>query len=65
MVLKFVDMEDMKMNIEMMREKMIYLGMRRGLSDPEVLQMSQELDKLLNKYNLHMYSRVENGVYAV
>jgi hypothetical protein len=36
--------------IEKLRKKLIKIGMRRNLVDPEVVEVSQQLDVLLNKY---------------
>lgn len=36
--------------IEEMRSELIQLAMRRSLSDPEVVELSQALDQLLNEY---------------
>lgn len=35
--------------IEELRKKMISLGMEKGLCSPEVVAISQELDKLIHK----------------
>lgn len=37
--------------IEAKRNQMIATGMQYGLSDAATLQISQELDELLNQYN--------------
>lgn len=36
--------------IEEMRSELIQLAMSRSLSDPEVVELSQTLDQLLNEY---------------
>lgn len=36
--------------IEEMRKELIELGMRKPLTDPEVVKISQRLDRLLNEY---------------
>lgn len=37
--------------IEGLREKLNDIGLTRKLIDPEVIQVSQQLDQLLNQYN--------------
>lgn len=37
-------------DIELLRKSMENMGMDKGLNDPDVIKLSQELDKLLNKY---------------
>ncbi len=37
-------------DIELLRKSMENIGMVKGLNDPDVIKLSQELDKLLNKY---------------
>lgn len=37
-------------SIEALRKSMIELGMEKGLRDPEVIALSEELDALINKY---------------
>lgn len=39
----------MRDKIEELRAEMIELGMRDGFTNPEVVRISQELDKLLNQ----------------
>ncbi|WP_342045239.1 aspartyl-phosphate phosphatase Spo0E family protein [Bacillus sp. OTU530] len=39
----------LSVQIEHKRKEMIYLGHRYGLTSPEVIQASQQLDCLLNK----------------
>ena len=36
--------------IERLRKKLVKIGMKRSLVDPEVVELSQQLDVLLNKY---------------
>lgn len=36
--------------IERLRKKLIRIGMNRNLVDPEVVEISQQLDTLLNQY---------------
>ncbi|AFM01090.1 MULTISPECIES: aspartyl-phosphate phosphatase Spo0E family protein [Desulfitobacterium] len=38
--------------IEDMRKELNQLGKRKPLTDPEVVDLSQKLDKLLNEYYL-------------
>lgn len=40
---------DLERDISRLRDYMILSGMRNGLSHPETIRLSQELDKLLNK----------------
>lgn len=35
--------------IEKLRQKMIFLGLSKGMSSPEVVAISEELDKLIFK----------------
>ncbi|WP_242833051.1 aspartyl-phosphate phosphatase Spo0E family protein [Desulfosporosinus acidiphilus] len=37
--------------IEIVREKLNILGLNKPLSDPDVIQLSQRLDSLINMYN--------------
>ncbi|GGK33785.1 hypothetical protein GCM10010965_28330 [Caldalkalibacillus thermarum] len=37
--------------IKHLREKMVMLAMEKGLTDPEVIAISQEIDKLHNIWN--------------
>ncbi|EGL84167.1 Sporulation stage 0, Spo0E-like regulatory phosphatase [Caldalkalibacillus thermarum TA2.A1] len=37
--------------IEHLREKMVMLAIEKGLTDPEVIAISQEIDKLHNIWN--------------
>lgn len=37
--------------IEGLREKLYDIGLNRNLIDPEVIQVSQQLDQLLNQYH--------------
>lgn len=41
--------EDLNVKIEELREKMIFIGMSKGLSSPDTLRISKDLDRLLNK----------------
>jgi hypothetical protein len=36
--------------IEDLREELVELGISRGLQDPEVIRLSQKLDKYINMY---------------
>ncbi|MEN6412509.1 MAG: aspartyl-phosphate phosphatase Spo0E family protein [Veillonellales bacterium] len=38
-------------NIETLRKTMVNMGMDKGLSNPDVIKLSQKLDSLLNKYH--------------
>ncbi|KLU62401.1 Spo0E like sporulation regulatory protein [Peptococcaceae bacterium CEB3] len=40
----------LKRRIEKLRRKLNKFGGERGLKDPEVIRMSQQLDHLLNQY---------------
>lgn len=37
--------------IEKIRDEMMQLALQKGFQDKEVIVLSQQLDKLLNKYN--------------
>ena len=37
-------------SIEALREKLVEQGTIKGLQDPEVIRLSQKLDKLINAY---------------
>lgn len=41
--------------IEEYRLKMYELANKKNLTDPEVINISQRLDQLLNKYNTYRY----------
>jgi hypothetical protein len=43
-----VTITDLKKEIETLRQKMIAIGMEKGFTHPETVQVSQELDKLIN-----------------
>ncbi|ABS21384.1 Spo0E family sporulation regulatory protein-aspartic acid phosphatase [Bacillus cytotoxicus] len=43
-------MEKLSRDIHMKREEMIHLGLTYGLTNKETVQVSQELDKLIVKY---------------
>lgn len=36
--------------VELLREKMIKMGMEHGLQDAETIKISRQLDELLNEY---------------
>ncbi|WP_445900321.1 Spo0E family sporulation regulatory protein-aspartic acid phosphatase [Desulfitobacterium sp. THU1] len=40
----------MQISIEELRRELIQLGKRKPLTDPEVVELSQKLDVLLNQY---------------
>ncbi|MCJ8007350.1 Spo0E family sporulation regulatory protein-aspartic acid phosphatase [Lederbergia wuyishanensis] len=42
----------LEMEIIEVRQEMILIGSAKGLNDPETVSLSQELDSLLNQYNL-------------
>lgn len=45
--------------IERLRKKLIKIGMNRNLVDPEVVEVSQQLDILLNQYyELRQYQQL-------
>jgi hypothetical protein len=41
--------EDLIIKIEMLREKMILVGMSKGFTSSETVNLSENLDKLLNQ----------------
>jgi hypothetical protein len=43
--------EKLLMKIDEHRDRLYILAQNRRLADPEVVQLSQELDELLNLYN--------------
>lgn len=45
-----IQISDLCAIIEEMRKELIQLAMSRSLSDPEVVELSQALDQLLNEY---------------
>lgn len=47
---------DLRELIEEVREELIQLGMSRPFTDPEVVRMSQRLDRLLNEYDYLRYN---------
>ena len=40
----------LRIAIEEMRRELLHLGKRKPLTDPEVVKLSQRLDRLLNEY---------------
>lgn len=38
--------------IELIRESMIRVALKKGLSDKETMQLSQKLDDVMNKFSL-------------
>lgn len=44
-------MENLLKNIEVLRRSMVKIGLDKGVNDPDVIALSQKLDKLLNDYN--------------
>lgn len=51
--------EELKAKIERVRNEMVRVGMREGLSHPSTVKLSQELDELLNQ--LERQKREENN----
>ncbi|WP_160725272.1 aspartyl-phosphate phosphatase Spo0E family protein [Bacillus sp. USDA818B3_A] len=49
------NMNQLKMNIELLRNEMIRLGTEEGLTSQRTLQISEELDRYIMKYQL-LYS---------
>lgn len=43
-----VTITDLEKEIETLRNKMVAVGMEKGFTHPETVQISQELDKLIN-----------------
>lgn len=41
--------KELEVRIEALRGEMVHVGMSRGLTDPETVRISQELDGLLNE----------------
>lgn len=41
----------LRIAIEVMRKELLRLGKIKPLTDPEVVKLSQRLDKMLNEYN--------------
>lgn len=41
-------LKDLDLKIELLRAELIYIGMSKGLAAPETVQLSQQLDTLLN-----------------
>lgn len=46
----FTDKIKIKNKIQKLRTQLINVGMKKGLTHPNTIQVSQDLDKLLNKY---------------
>jgi hypothetical protein len=44
----------MKTKIKILRENLARIGMEKGLTDPDVLKLSQTLDELIVQYQLQM-----------
>lgn len=42
----------LKEEIESIRESMIRVALKKGLSDKETMELSQKLDDVMNKYSL-------------
>ncbi|MFJ8066517.1 aspartyl-phosphate phosphatase Spo0E family protein [Psychrobacillus sp. NPDC096426] len=38
--------------VELTREKMIQVALEKGVSDKETIELSKELDRLLNEYEI-------------
>lgn len=51
------EVNKLKQQIEMLRSEMIRLSMTKGLNGKEVIEASQKLDKVLNKYD-HIMNKV-------
>jgi stage 0 sporulation regulatory protein len=45
---------DLEKSIEAVRNEMVSAGMTKGLLHPETIELSQQLDTLLNRYQLIM-----------
>jgi stage 0 sporulation regulatory protein len=45
---------DLEKSIETVRNEMVSVGMTKGLLHPETIELSQQLDKLINRYQLMM-----------
>ncbi|MEK4029087.1 MULTISPECIES: aspartyl-phosphate phosphatase Spo0E family protein [Bacillaceae] len=45
-------LEELSIRINQVRHLMISTGLRKGLDDDETLKYSEELDELINKYQL-------------
>ena len=43
---------ELSQKVEMVRAKLVKLGMEKGFQDPGVLKLSQALDKLINRLYL-------------
>jgi hypothetical protein len=43
-----VNATDLIIKIEILREKMVFVGMSKGFASLETIQLSERLDKLLN-----------------
>ncbi|MEN6462451.1 MAG: aspartyl-phosphate phosphatase Spo0E family protein [Syntrophomonas sp.] len=41
---------DIIQSIERLRAKLVEKGMEKGFQDPQVIELSQKLDDLINKY---------------
>lgn len=50
---------DIVKKIEILRSKLHQVGMEKGFKNPEVLQLSQTLDNLINEYYRLAYSQTE------
>jgi stage 0 sporulation regulatory protein len=46
-----LELIDLERNIETVRNEMVSIGMSKGLSHPETIELSQQLDTLLNRLN--------------
>jgi stage 0 sporulation regulatory protein len=47
--IQMVTITDLEKEIETLRKKMIAVGMTKGFTHPETVQVSQELDELMNR----------------
>lgn len=46
----FTDKLKIQKKIQKLRIQLIHVGMEKGLTHPNTIQLSQDLDKLLNEY---------------
>lgn len=48
--MEFTDKITIEKKIQILRTQLINVGMEKGLTHPNTIQISQDLDKLLNEY---------------
>ncbi|MFE8699759.1 Spo0E family sporulation regulatory protein-aspartic acid phosphatase [Cytobacillus sp. FJAT-54145] len=48
-----ISLHNLTRDIDQKRELLIKTGLTKGLTSPETLKISQDLDSLLNKYQLY------------